>query len=91
MRVGAGRVGHVRDLAVQADQEADAARHVLVRHLCPVGVRDLPVGGLVDRFTKGYSRKEVSKSIGTSGGNVDYALSKMRQLTLRAWERHQSG
>src|ERR1039458_7746833 len=44
MRVGARGVGHVRDLAVQADQEAHAPRHVAVRHLHSVGVRDLPVG-----------------------------------------------
>src|ERR1035441_9239440 len=44
MCVGAGRVGHVRDLAVQADQEAHAPRHVAVCHHHSVGVRDLPVG-----------------------------------------------
>ena len=44
MRVGARRVGHVGDLAVQADQEAHAPRHVPVLHSHFVGVRDLPIG-----------------------------------------------
>ena len=44
VRVGARPVGHVRELAVQADQEAHASRHVLVRHLHSVGVRDLAIG-----------------------------------------------
>ena len=44
VRVGAWHVGHVGDLAVQADQESHASRHVLVRHLHSVGVRDLAIG-----------------------------------------------
>ena len=44
VRVGARGVGHVRDLAIQADQEAHAPGHVAVRHLHPVGVRDLAIG-----------------------------------------------
>ena len=44
MRVGARRVGHVRDLTSQADQEAHAPRHVLVRHFHSVGVSDLAIG-----------------------------------------------
>lgn len=44
LRIGARRVGHVRNLAVQADQEADAFGQVAVSHLHSVGVGDLAIG-----------------------------------------------
>ena len=44
VRVGAGRVSHMHDLAVQADQEVDAPSDVPARHPHPVGVRDLAIG-----------------------------------------------
>jgi len=44
MEVGIARVGHVNDFAIQADEEADPARHFPAHHLHTVSVSNFAVG-----------------------------------------------